>query len=106
MSDLRWALDELRRNSVRVVLESAREMAFHDASDWLSAIDVPAAVLVTLRDRVIPATHQIDMARRIAGAEVFGHDDGHTSCGRPAFGALFTEVCRSVAARVEQAPSG
>lgn len=99
-SESRWALDELRRASLRMVIESGREMALHDASAWLHEVDVPTAVLCTLRDRAIPASHQREMAALIAGSELFEYDDGHLACLSPAFGEELARVCRVVARRV------
>lgn len=98
-SEARWALDELRRASVRMVIESGREMALHDASAWLHEVDVPTAVVCTTRDRAIPSRHQREMAALIAGSELFEYDDGHLACLSPAFGEELSRVCRSVAKR-------
>ena len=98
--EARWALDELRRASLRMVVESAREMAFHDASAWLHEIDVPTAVLCTERDRAIPPEHQREMAGLIPGSELFLYDDGHIACLDPAFGVELARVCLSVSRRI------
>jgi pimeloyl-ACP methyl ester carboxylesterase len=95
----RWALDELRRASFRMVIETAREISLHDTSGWLHEIDVPTAVVCTARDRAIPAEHQREMAALIAGSEVFEHDDGHLACLDPAFGKELARACLSVARR-------
>jgi 3-oxoadipate enol-lactonase len=96
----RWALDELRRNSLRVLLETAREMAFHDSSEWLQNIDVPTAVLVTEQDRVIVPEHQEEIAEQIASANRFGYDGGHASCTDPLYGEALAGACLDVAARL------
>lgn len=98
--EARWALDELRRASLRMVVESAREMALHDASAWLHEIDVPTAVVCTERDRAIPPQHQQEMAELIPGSELFLYDDGHMACLDPAFGEELARVCQSVARRI------
>ena len=95
----RWALDELRRASLRMVAETAREISLHDASSWLCEVDVPTAVLCTERDRAIPAEHQREMAALIPGSELFEYDDGHLACMDPAFGEELARVCRSVSRR-------
>jgi pimeloyl-ACP methyl ester carboxylesterase len=97
--ETRWALDELRRVSFRMVFESAREMMTHDASEWLHEIDVPTAVVCTTRDRTIPQEHQREMANMIAGCELFEYDDGHLACLDPAFGEVLARVCLSVSRR-------
>jgi pimeloyl-ACP methyl ester carboxylesterase len=98
--EMRWALDELRRSSFRVVAETAREMAVHDASEWLQEIDVPTAVVCTEQDRAIPAEHQREMAELIAGSQLFEYDDGHLACMEPAFGEELARVCLSLVRQV------
>jgi pimeloyl-ACP methyl ester carboxylesterase len=95
----RWALDELRRASLRVVFETARELAVHDASAWLHEIDVPTAVVCTRNDHAIPAVHQREMAELIPGSELFEYDDGHLACLDPRFGEQLAQACLSVSRR-------
>jgi 3-oxoadipate enol-lactonase len=102
----RWALDELRRASFRMVAETAREISLHDASRWLCEVDVPTAVLCTERDRAIPAEHQREMAALIPGSELFEYDDGHLACMDPAFGEELARVCRSVSRRTGRKKAG
>ena len=96
----RWALDEMRRNSLRVLLETAREMAFHDTSEWLHKIDVPTSVLVTERDRVIDPQHQYEIAEQISTSSLFKFDGGHASCTDPLYGEALAEACLDVARRL------
>ncbi len=98
--EARWALDEMRRTSLRVVIETAREMAMHDASEWLQEIDVPTSIVITERDRAIPPAHQREMAELIDGAECFYYDDGHLSCVTPDFGPVLAQACLAVARRI------
>lgn len=97
--EMRWALDELRRTSFRMVVETAREMAIHDASEWLHEIDIPTAVVCTQRDRAVPAKHQRKMAELIPGGELFEYDDGHLACLDPGFGEQLARACLSVSRR-------
>jgi 3-oxoadipate enol-lactonase len=96
-SENRWALDEMRRNSFRMVAETAWEMVIHDASNWLGDIDVPTSVVVTAKDRVIPPEHQREMAALIEGASVFDVDDGHMACMNPGFGDVMVKACLKAA---------
>jgi pimeloyl-ACP methyl ester carboxylesterase len=98
--ETRWALDELRRASLRMVFESGREIALHDASEWLHEIDVPTAVVCTERDRAIPQEHQREMAALIEGSELFLWDDGHIACMDPKFGEELARICLTVSKRV------
>jgi 3-oxoadipate enol-lactonase len=98
--EMRWALDEMRRTRLRVVLETAREMAFHDSSEWLHQIDVPTVVLVTEQDKVIEPEHQFEIAEQIPTAHLHKFDGGHASCTDPLYGEALAEACLDVAARV------
>ena len=95
----RWALDELRRASLRMVVESGREMATHDASEWLHEIDVPTAVVCTERDRAVPIEYQSEMADLIPDSELFPYDEGHLACMDPAFGDELARACNNVVKR-------
>ena len=99
-SEVRWMLDEMRRTSLRTVAEAGREMALHDAADWLDEIDVPTAVVITERDRVIPPARQYEMVSLIEAAEFFAHDDGHVACTNPDFGQTLARACLNVAKQV------
>lgn len=101
--EARWALDEMRRNSLRMIAEAAREMALHDASAWLHEIDVPAAVVCTESDRAVPPAHQREMAALIEGSELFTCEQGHLACMDPAFGEELTRACLSVSRRTGRA---
>jgi len=97
----RWAMDELRRTSLRVALEASREMAFYDASEWLAEINVPTAVLVTAQDRVIDPEHQEQIAEVIPTANLFHYDGGHSCCTDELYGDALTKACLDVAGRIK-----
>ncbi|MEH6582089.1 MAG: alpha/beta hydrolase [Halioglobus sp.] len=96
----RWALDEMRRTSLRVLLETAREMAFHDSSAWIHEIDVPTAVLALEQDQVIDPEHQYEIAEMIPDAELYTFDGGHACCTNPEYGEALAKVCLDVAKRI------
>jgi 3-oxoadipate enol-lactonase len=100
MSIRHWVADELRRNKVRVIVESASEMANHNSKKWLNKITLPTAVLVTLQDAAFSAQHQIEMALRIPGAEILRYDGGHNACASADYGPALTEACLNVSQRL------
>jgi pimeloyl-ACP methyl ester carboxylesterase len=67
---LPWVLGELDRGSAEDVAEAGRELGRFDARGWLSTLDVPAAVLVTARDQLVPPANQRDLAARMPGCHV------------------------------------
>lgn len=100
--EARWALDELRRTSLRVVAETGREVALHDASEWIHEINVPTTVICTERDRAIPSSHQREMAGLIERSEIVSHDDGHLACLDPVFGDVLADACLATIGRIQQ----
>ena len=94
-----WAAAELRRHDLRQVLEAASATTRFDSRPWIGEVDVPAAVLVTTRDRAIPPDAQRALAAAIPGSRVYEVDDDHVACGHEPFAATLTEACRDVAAR-------
>jgi 3-oxoadipate enol-lactonase len=66
--------------------------------DWIGAVDVPTAVLVTTRDNVVPAIRQRRLAAAIPGAVVHEVDGGHGACvSRPeSFAAALLKACLSL----------
>ncbi len=75
-----WALAELRSTSPWAVGQAVAALGRHHSRPWLKHIDVPTAVVVTCRDRVISAQRQRDLALRIPAATVHEVDAGHASC--------------------------
>ncbi|NYG57599.1 pimeloyl-ACP methyl ester carboxylesterase [Nocardioides daedukensis] len=96
-----WALAEFRSTSPWAVAHAVASLGRHHSRPWLRRINVPTAVVVTLRDKVIPAARQLDLARRIPGATIHGIDAGHASVVMEAevFVPAFVEACTTVHAR-------
>jgi 3-oxoadipate enol-lactonase len=75
-----WALAEFRSTSPWAVAQAVAAIGRHHSRPWLGRIDVPTAVVVTRKDRVISAERQRALALRIPGATVHEVDAGHASC--------------------------
>ena len=75
-----WALRELRSTSPWSVGEALTALGRHHSRPWLGRVDVPTAVVVTNRDRVVPARRQLALARSVPGATVHDIDAGHAAC--------------------------
>lgn len=97
-SERRIAFSELNRNNLRAVCEAAREIMYHDASDWIDEIDAVSVVLATSNDNVFSLEHQLDLADRI-GARVFEYESGHLAIQDPAFGNALAAACCNAANR-------
>jgi len=80
-SDLHdWAMAEFRSTSPWAVGQAVAALGRHHSRPWLDRIDVPTAVVVTRRDKVLSPANQVALARRIPGATIHDIDAGHASC--------------------------
>lgn len=98
-----WALAEFRSTSPWAVGQAVAALGRHHSRPWLSRIDVPTAVVVTARDRVIPPRRQLDLARRIPGATILDIPAGHAACvlESDVFVPALVQACATVHARTE-----
>jgi pimeloyl-ACP methyl ester carboxylesterase len=96
-----WALAEFRSTSPWAVGQAVAALGRHHSRPWLARIDVPTAVIVTARDRVIPPQRQIALARRIPGATIHDIPAGHAAVVLEAehFVPALVEACATVNAR-------
>ena len=99
-----WARAEMRRHSARMIMEAGIAMSNYRAK-WISKIDVPTSVLVTTKDRAIPAIAQAQMALAIPGSTIHTVEDGHLICAKPAFAPPLLRACLDVATRIRPTSS-
>jgi pimeloyl-ACP methyl ester carboxylesterase len=107
---LPWIVAELDRGSAEDIAEAGRELGRYDARGWLPTVDVPAAVIVTTRDALVPPSIQHDLARRVPGARTLLVDGDHDAVVARAdcFVPALVEAVRDVLARAnatQDAPS-
>jgi pimeloyl-ACP methyl ester carboxylesterase len=62
-----WWLAEMMRHSAVDIAEAGRELSRFDSRPWLSAIDVPAASVITSKDNSVAPTRQQELAEAIGG---------------------------------------
>jgi 3-oxoadipate enol-lactonase len=96
-----WALREFRSTSPWAVGQALAALGRHHSAPWIGRIDVPTAVVVNTRDKVIPTERQIRLARSIPGATIHEVRAGHASCVLSAerFVPAFLEATQTVNAR-------
>jgi 3-oxoadipate enol-lactonase len=96
-----WVQRELQRNDWSQVLAAGGALGRFDSRPWLGEVDVPACVVLTRFDRVVPPRRQAAMARAIPGAVIHEVDGDHGVCamqpGR--FVPALLRALRDVAAR-------
>ncbi len=99
----RWALGELRTAGGWAMTHAIAELGRFDSSAWLPDLNLPTAVVITTHDRALPVYRQLEMAKMIAGAEIFLVPAGHAACvlEADAFVPVLLEACADVAARRE-----
>ena len=96
----RLARAQLRRTSLGTAISAIQAVCEFTSHSWIGQVDVPAAVVVTARDHLVPVSRQLRLARAIPGASVHEVDADHAVCvTRP---QLFTQsllqACWSVTA--------
>jgi len=81
------------------VLEAGAALARFDSGSWIGKVDVPTAVVVTTRDRHVPAVRQLELAAAIPGATKIEVEADHYACvARPdLFVPALFHACRGVA---------
>ena len=95
---LPWAVGELQRGDIEDIAEAGRELGRFDSRGWIGGVDVPSAVVVTTRDRLVPLTAQLELAELLGDpvvVEVAADHDAPASAAGPFNEALVTAV-RSV----------
>src|SRR5215475_431113 len=105
----RQARAQLRRTTLGTAISAIQAACEFTSHSWIGQVDVPAAVVVTARDRVVPASRQLRLARAIPGASVHEVDADHAVCvTRPQlFAQSLLEACWSVeAARADGSQPG
>jgi 3-oxoadipate enol-lactonase len=95
----RWVRAQLSRTTLATVISAMEAVSEFTSHRWISQIDVPAAVVVTTRDRIVPVSRQLTLARVIPDASVHTVDGDHAVCiTQPQlFAQTLLKACWSVA---------
>jgi pimeloyl-ACP methyl ester carboxylesterase len=101
-----FAKQELAASDPATVLQAARAVIRFSSHDWASNIDVPTAVVITTRDRLVPPERQYRLAQSIRGAKVFEVAADHLACVRAAdrFVPALYEACTYVSEKIVAPP--
>jgi len=97
----RWARAQMRRTTLATAISAVRAASEFTSHSWIGEVDVPTAVVVTTRDRIVPASRQMKLARAIPGASDHEIDADHAVCttAPQVFTPVLLEACWSVEAR-------
>jgi pimeloyl-ACP methyl ester carboxylesterase len=90
-----WALRERPLADLAAFIEAGVALNAYDSNAWLPELDLPAAVVVTQRDRIVAPWRQEAMAALIPGAKRYAVDAGHDAVvSRPdAFLPTLRDAC-------------
>lgn len=96
--DAAWTIEQVMRHDWTQILAAGRAIGRFDSTTWIGRVDVPAAVIVTLDDEIVPTHHQLSMADSIPHASVHIVSGGHTACSAATgdFAAAVVAACASV----------
>jgi pimeloyl-ACP methyl ester carboxylesterase len=96
-----WALAEWRSTSSWAVAQAVASLGRHHSTPWLHQIDIPTAVVVTTKDKVLSPERQRAIAGTIKGATVHPAECGHAGCvlDAKAFVPAFVEAVGTTAGR-------
>jgi len=75
-----WVMDELRSGDPAAIAEAAGAIGRFSSREWIGEVDVPTAVVVTDRDRLVPPQRQLRLAESIPGAQVVPVAGDHGVC--------------------------
>lgn len=100
-----WLVAEAMRNEPRVMIQAGKALSRYDASDWASDLGVPAAMLVSTKDRLVRPRKQRQLAKAL-GAKVIEVPMDHLGAlALPGqFASATVELVSSVAAALPAAP--
>jgi 3-oxoadipate enol-lactonase len=93
-----WARAQLRRTPLGTALSAIQAVCEFTSHSWISQVDVPTAVVVTTRDRIVPASRQRKLAAAIPGALIHEVDADHSVCitAPRVFAHALLQACWSV----------
>lgn len=74
-----WAAQELSRHDWRMILEAGHAVMRFSAREWLTEIDVPTSVVITMRDHTVPTRRQVRLFEGIGDVEAFRVDGDHAA---------------------------
>jgi 3-oxoadipate enol-lactonase len=97
--DILFAVSEMGRHDLRMLLEAGAALGRYRAKDWIRDIDVPTSIVVTTEDRAVIPEGQMHQALEIRDVRIFCVDDGHTAITDPSFAAQLHRACIDVAER-------
>lgn len=96
-----WCAEQLAPSDAVALLQAGAALGDYDCRQWIPEVDVPTAVVITTRDRVVEPARQRALAEAIPGAAIFEVPGDHGVClvSPELFVPVLVEACGSVASR-------
>jgi 3-oxoadipate enol-lactonase len=93
---------EFEGHDPAAIIQASHALSGFSSHDWIGEVDVPAAVVVTTRDELVPPDRQRKLAASIPGAAVFEVEGDHSACVARAdlFVPALLAACQSVERRI------
>jgi 3-oxoadipate enol-lactonase len=93
-----WARAQLTRTSLSNALSAVQAVSGFTSHEWIGEVDVPAAIVITTEDRLVPASRQRRLAAAIPHAKVVEVAADHGVCVKApeAFGSAISTACAVV----------
>jgi 3-oxoadipate enol-lactonase len=102
-----WAMAQVTRHDWTKILEAGLAIGRFSSRTWVTEIDVPTAVVITMQDRVVPLRRQIRLFESIPGAKAFRVDGDHDACVvTPGFVPTLATACTYVSEQARLAATG
>ena len=99
-----WLTEEVRHHDANAVLQATDALGRFSSHSWIGAVDVPASVVLTTGDQLVPSRRQVKLAESIPTAVIHPVDGDHMVVARKpeAFASALLEACELVARRGER----
>ena len=94
----RWARAQLSRTTLVTAVSAIQAVCEFRSDGWIGQVDVPTAVVVTARDRIVPPSRQLRLARAVPGASVHQVAADHGMCvnAPQSFARTLIEACSGI----------
>lgn len=74
-----WAIEQMAGHDWRQILEAGKEIGSFNSLQWLPGVDVPASVVITTQDQVVPPERQQRLLDLLQDVDVHLVDGGHNA---------------------------
>ncbi|GEL20128.1 alpha/beta fold hydrolase [Pseudonocardia asaccharolytica] len=73
----RWAITQMSSTPLFTALTTAQAVCHFTSHEWIGSVDVPASVVITAHDRIVPAARQWKLAQALPACTVVEVDGDH-----------------------------